>query len=292
MKADEFVERQLDECAKDIKKNLESSDVLTIYGDLVGGVDNLIRDIVEEKLHKSSDNRKLTVILKTLGGYIEIVQRIVETIRHHYDVVDFLVQDYAYSAGTVFVMSGDAIHMDYFSRLGPIDPQVQNDSGRQVPALGYLIQWERLLKKAQDSNISLPEVQLMVEKFDQAELYQYEQARELSISLLEEWLVKYKFKNWKVTQSRGIEVTTKMKKERAHEIAMKLNDTDKWHTHGYGISMDVLRQELNVIIDDFGKNPKMCSCVKEYCSLLDDYMQKMGHETIVHVIGSYKQFAG
>jgi hypothetical protein len=292
MKADEFVERKLDECAKDIKKNLDSSDVLTIYGDLVGGVDNLIREIVEEKLQKFSNNKKLTVILKTLGGYIEIVQRIVETIRHHYDVVDFLVADYAYSAGTVFVMSGDAIHMDYFSRLGPIDPQVQNDSGRQVPALGYLIQWERLLKKAQNSNITLPEVQLMVEKFDQAELYQYEQARELSISLLEEWLVKYKFKNWKVTQSRGIEVTTKMKKERAHEIAMKLNDTDKWHTHGYGISMDVLGKELNLIIDDFEKNPKMCKCVKEYSSLLDDYMQKMGHETIVHVIGLYKQFNG
>ena len=64
-----------------------------------------------------------------------------------------------------------------------------------VPALGYLIQWERLLEKARSGNITLPEVQLMIEGFDQAELFQYEQAKELSISLLEEWLVKYKFKN-------------------------------------------------------------------------------------------------
>lgn len=290
MKADQFIERQLDSCAAEIKNTLTSSDVITICGSLVGGVDNLIRDVIETKRQTSSNNSKLTVILKTLGGYIEIVQRIVETIRYHYDIVDFLVPDYAYSAGTVFVMSGDAIHMDYFSRLGPIDPQLQNESGRQVPALGYLIQWERLLKKAQNGNITIPEVQLMVQKFDQAELYQYEQARELSISLLEEWLAKYKFKNWKITESTGKAVTSKMKKERAHEIAMKLNDTDRWHTHGYGISMDVLKNELNLIIDNFGQNPTLSNCIKEYCGLLDDYMQKMGQETVIHMIGSYRQF--
>ncbi len=292
MKADEYVEHQLDVCADDLKGHLQSSDIISISGDLIGGVDDLIRSVVEDRRKGSLDNKKITIILKTLGGYIEIVQRIVETIRHHYDVVDFLVPNYAYSAGTVFVMSGDSIYMDYFSRLGPIDPQAQNESGRQVPALGYLIQWERLLKKAKDGIITLPEVQLMVEKFDQAELYQYEQARELSISLLEEWLVKYKFKNWKVTQTSKTKVTEKMKKERAHEIAMKLNDTERWHTHGYGISMDILRSELNLIIDDFGANPSLTKCVNEYSGLLDDYMRKMGHETVIHTIGSYKPFTG
>ena len=45
-------------------------------------------------------------------------------------------------------LSGDEIYMDYYSRLGPIDPQVNNQEGRQVPALGYLKQWERLQEKA------------------------------------------------------------------------------------------------------------------------------------------------
>ena len=126
-------------------------------------------------------------------------------------------------------MSGDAIYMDYYSRLGPIDPQVENASGRMVPALGYLIQWERLLKKANDGNITLPEIQLIVSGFDQAELYQYEQARELSIALLQEWLVKYKFKNWIHTETRGIAVTNTRRRRRAVQIASILNDPDRWH---------------------------------------------------------------
>jgi len=36
-------------------------------------------------------------------------------------------------------------------------------------------------------------VQILIQGFDQGELYYYEQARELSIALLKEWLVKYKF---------------------------------------------------------------------------------------------------
>ena len=83
---------------------------------------------------------KLAVILETDGGYIEVVERIVKTLRHHYNNVEFVVPNFAMSAGAVLVMSGDAIHMDYFSTLGPIDPQISNTSGKQVSALGYLIQ--------------------------------------------------------------------------------------------------------------------------------------------------------
>ena len=126
--------------------------------------------------------------ITTTGGYIEIVRRIVDTIRHHYKTVEFIIPNYAYSAGTVFALSGDAIHMDYFSHFGPIDPQLETTKGRMVPALGYLEQYNRLIKKAETGRITSAEVQLLISGFDQAELYQYEQARNLSISLLKEWL--------------------------------------------------------------------------------------------------------
>jgi hypothetical protein len=92
-------------------------------------------------------------------------------------------------------MSGDAIHMDYYSRLGPIDPQVETLSGRSVSALGYLEKYNSLIEKASDptKSISNAEVQILLQ-FDQGELYQYEQAKDLSKSLLTEWLVKYKFR--------------------------------------------------------------------------------------------------
>ena len=98
------------------------------------------------------------------------------------------------SAGTVLVMSGDAIHMDYYSVLGPIDPQVEDREGKPVPALGYSIRYDDLLAKAGAGRSSTAEMEILI-NFDQMRLYAFEQARDLSKSLLEEWLVKYKFKD-------------------------------------------------------------------------------------------------
>jgi len=289
MNANEFIEQQLNERLKDLERVLKC-DALTFVGNIVGGVDDVIRNVIEQKRQVSEGQNKLTVFLTTLGGYIEVVQRIVDTLRHHYDIVDFVVPNYAFSGGTVFVMSGDSIYMDYYSRLGPIDPQLERPGGRSVPALGYLTQWERLLKKARAGNITLPEVQLMIEGFDQAELFQYEQARELSVSLLEEWLVKYKFKNWKRTQTHGKKVTKAMKKQRASAIARELNNIERWHVHGYGISMEVLRRDLKLLIDDFGQNSALSAKIKQYHTLLDDYMTKMSQKGVLHTVGIYRPF--
>jgi hypothetical protein len=284
--ANDHIEQKLNECVGALETTL-NSDVLVLVGDIIVGVDDAIRDIVEEKRRQEPKRNKLTVIITTWGGYIEIVHRIVDTLRHHYKFVEFIIPNYAYSAGTVFVMSGDEIFMDYYSRLGPIDPQVNNQEGRQVPALGYLKQWERLLEKAKNGSITLPEIQLMIQRFDQAELYEYEQARELSVSLLQEWLVKYKFKNWKETATRKITVTPLMREQTAKEIATKLNDTDRWHSHGYGISMVVLNKDLKLIINDFAENPTLNEQIKGYQDLLEDYMTKTGEQGIIHIRGHY-----
>lgn len=289
MVANELIEQQLDQRLKDLEQTLRC-DILTFVGDIIAGVDDEVKNIVEQKRRNPKNRKKLTVFLTTPGGYIEVVQRIVDTLRHHYKIVDFVIPNYAFSAGTVFAMSGDAIYMDYYSRLGPIDPQLKRPDGKMVPAVGYLIQWERLLKKAREGSITLPEVQLMIEGFDQAELYQDEQARLLSISLLEEWLVKYKFKNWKKTKTRRLQVTPEMKKQRASEIGTILNDTERWHVHGYGISMDVLKKDLNLVIDDFGSIPNLYDKIKQYHTLLDDYMIKMGQRGILHMVGVYQPF--
>jgi hypothetical protein len=219
-----------------------------------------------------------------------VVRRIVEVLRRHYDLIDFIVPDHAYSAGTVLVMSGDAIHMDYYSRLGPIDPQVEGSDGRLRPALGYLERYNALIKKAQEGEITLAEVQLLVNGFDQADLYQYDHARQLSIALVKEWLVSYKFKNWEKTETQGKTVTSQMRKARATAIAKQLNDTKKWHTHGHGISAEVLRRDLNLKIDDFEANPDLNSEIRAYYSLLDDYMGKVGYRGLVHTKCDYSPF--
>lgn len=283
-----FIEQQLDERIREIEKCF-SADSLSFSGPILFGVDNLVRTAIESKKANFSKNN-LVVILTTTGGYIEVVQRIVDTMRQHYKVVDFVIPNYAYSAGTVLVMSGDAIHMDYYSRLGPIDPQVENLSGKLVPALGYLEQYKRLIKKAEEGHITRAEVQLLISGFDQAELYQYEQARELSIALLTEWLVNYKFKNWKKTETKKEKVTKKMRKDRATEIAEELNKTERWHVHGHGISMQVLRKDLKLKIDDFGENKNLDVKIREYHDLLNDYMMKRGHRGVLHMDGLYQPF--
>jgi len=161
-----------------------------------------------------------------------------------------------------------------------------------ISALGYLKKWEGLLEKAQKGTITLPEVQLMIDGFDQAELYAYEQARALTISLLQDWLAKYKFKNWNLTESRKVPVTDGMKKERAREIATILNETDRWHVHGNGISMEVLRRDLNLVIDDFGTKEKqaLSNQIKQYNSLLVDYVMKTGYHGAIHSTNIYRPY--
>ena len=289
--ANDFIEQQLDERILALEGGRAfDADAISFTGSLFPGVDDLIRNAVEKKYSQKPVRHKLIVILTTNGGYIEVVQRIVDTLRMHYRIVDFIVPNCAYSAGTILVMSGDAIHMDYYSRLGPIDPQIETQSNRMVPALGYLERYDRLIEKAHQGKITAAEIQLLIYGFDQAELYQYEQQRELSISLLKEWLANYKFRKWKDTRTRNKRVTARMKKTRAFQIAEKLNDTEKWHSHGYGISKDVLEKDLNLIIDDFGKDADKCAKIRSYNDLLSDYMAKRGTRGVIHIAGEYRPF--
>src|SRR5258708_17434681 len=107
-----------------------NSDILCYYGAFMDGIENHMLSIIEDIARDSQKREKLTVILTTNGGSAIAVERYVNIIRNYYENVDFIVPDYAYSAGTIFCMSGDNIFMDYFSVLGPIDPQVQNKEGK------------------------------------------------------------------------------------------------------------------------------------------------------------------
>jgi hypothetical protein len=278
-----IVERQLDDRLLVID-GARKCDVLSYLGPIYPPADDLIKDSVEGIADRK---RSLLVILETNGGYITVAERIARILRHHYRRVDFLVPTFAMSAGTVLVMSGDAIHMDYASTLGPIDPQVQNRADRWVPALGYLEIFERLIEKSRQGTLTSAELTYLIESFDPAELYRYEQEKELSIALLEEWLVNFKFKNWKKTQTRQATVTKTMRVTRAREIAEKLNDMTAWHSHGRGIPMEVLRRDLNLLVDDFGASPEAES-IHDYFRLLQDYRMRMAHYgLVIHTRGRY-----
>jgi Serine dehydrogenase proteinase len=270
-----------------------SSDVLAYVGPILEPVHDVLKDAVEElrQLPGAPAKRRarLAVVLETQGGYAESSERIANLFRYHYNRVDFIVPDFAMSAGTILVMSGDAIHMDYSSILGPIDPQVQRPGGSHlVPALGYLEQFNRLIKKSAAGELTTAELAILVQRFDPAELYQYEQERELSIQLLKDWLVKYKFKDWKKTATSGRRVTKALREERAEAIAKALNNTERWHSHSRGITMETLRRELNLIIDDFGSNPTLGPAIRDYHRLIRDYMSRRGHSIVWHTRAQHR----
>ncbi len=283
-----IIEQELDQRAEAVEA-AANADLLAYIGPIYESAGDQIKDAVEATSGRRR-RRALIVLLETSGGYIVVAERIALILRHHYKRVDFVVPSYAMSAGTVLVMSGDTIHMDYASRLGPIDPQVQRGEGL-VPALGYLEWYERLIQKSADGTLTTAELMYLTQNFDAAELYRYEQERELSIALLEEWLVKYKFKNWKITETSKTRVTAQMRKNRAREIATKLNNTKHWHSHGRGIPMEVVRRDLKLLIDDFGANPKLRLPIHDYYRLLMDYKMRRSHyDFVLHRKGSYAGF--
>lgn len=249
-----------------------NSDVLSYFGPIVDGNENAFLDIIEELANDADRKDTLSVVLTTNGGSAIAVERYVNIIRNFYDKVVFIVPDYAYSAGTIFCMSGDEIWMDYFSVLGPIDPQVTNKEGRMVPAMGYLDKVNELIEKAQKGTLTQAEF-LILKDFDLAELRRYEQARELTIDLLKKWLVQYKFKNWTIHNSSSKPVTDKEKEKRAEEIAKELGNNKRWKSHGRPINIKELGS-LKLKIDDYSNDAAVRPAIRQYYNLLRDFTRK------------------
>ncbi len=279
---DDKIHKLLNDKIIDLENHFDS-DILTYFGPFEGG-ENIFLKIVEEIGTDADKKDKIFIILTTGGGSANVVERFVNILRQHYDEVNFIVPDYAYSAGTIFCMSGDSIHMDYFSVLGPIDPQVQNREGKLVAALGYLDKINELLKKA--GNNTLTQAEFMILKdFDLAELRGYEQAKDLTIDLLEKWLVKFKFKNWATHRTDhgklGQPVTNDEKVARAKEIGVHLSNNNKWKSHGRPINIEALR-ELRLEIDDYSNNMARRALIRDYYELVSDYVLSRGFRNFVH----------
>lgn len=114
-----------------------------------------------------------------------------------------------------------------------------------VPALGYLDKVEELLEKARNNSLTDAEF-LILQGLDLALLRRYEQARDLTVTLLKKWLVQYKFRTWATHRTDparlGQPVTADEKRVRAEEIAKLLGDNKLWLSHGRMIGPDTLRR--------------------------------------------------
>ncbi len=261
-------------------------DCIFISSDMRPPVDDEFRIVIEDiKSNNGSDH--LIIMLETGGGYIETVERIVSVMRKHYEKVSFIVPGHAYSAGTVLVLSGDCIYMDYYSVLGPIDPQVQDENGQSLlPGAGYLAKFEELIKKINKSkspNATKAELAYLIKRFEPAKLFHIEQAIEHGQSLIEDWLPRYKFKDWEETETTKKKVTSKVRKKRAKDIAEILGKADRWHSHGRGITMKELQgDDIKLKIDDFGLDENLNSAIRNYHGLCSNFARERNFRGFIH----------
>jgi len=301
MLLDKSIDRSILQIINDYARKLEEKlkgDVVFYYGPTHPDLIKPFRDLIEKiRVDKDNTHDRLCLFIKTGGGSVEPVEKMVDIIRHHYKEIHFFVPDFAMSAGTIFCMSGDKIFMDYSSSLGPIDPQVfitDNGIGKYVPASGLLEKVKDLIEKSREGTISPAEFAILHSQ-NLALLSSYEHAKELSIDLAKTWLAKYKFKDWKEHRTdhdkKGLLVTDGEKQKRAQEIVTTLSDHAQWHSHGRFISAKTLRDVLRLEIDDYPKDETK-DFIRSYNDLLTDFVEQKRYNFYIHVHDKRKTVEG
>jgi hypothetical protein len=224
----------------------------------------LIHDLVRD-----TESRKLDFYIETPGGNGEAAEEIVRCLRNKFDEVSFIVSGEAKSAGTIMVLSGDEILMTETGSLGPIDAQVK--IGRSLVSAYDYMEWTKGKREEAEKIGKLnPFDAIMVAQISPGELEGVYYALKYAEDLVVDWLVRYKFKNWRVTETRKLPVTEEMKIKRANEIATELLNHAKWRLHGRSIKATGL-QEIGLKITKVDEDDKLRDIVyriQTVCRLL------------------------
>ena len=283
IKIHQFIEFSLSKFREKIEEILEG-EVISICGHIDQGLDDMIRrDIEFLKKQKGELSKRLVVMIATPGGFVEVAERVCSVFRQNFEIVDFIVPNHAYSAGTILVLSGDSIYMDYHSVLGPIDPYFRDGEGQWIPGAKYLHQYDELIKESKQRDLSDAELLFLIKNFDPADMFAVKQAMERSKELIKRWLVEYKFKNWTQTETKKKDVTLEMKQERAESIAEILGNTSRWYSHGYNIPMRELRDgDIHLAINDYGEKEELSENIRRYGNLLDGHHYKRNTQCALH----------
>ena len=198
----------------------------------------VIHDLLQNK-----SGKRIFFFLETKGGSGEAAKDIAELLHSKFDEVNFLIAGQAMSAGTILALSGDEIYMTETGALGPIDAQVA--IGRTVSsAHGYMRWVDEIRKEAGIKGRLNPFDATMVAQISPGELSYVNNSLQFAINLVKEWLPKYKFKNWMITETKKKTVTQEMKQKRAEKIATALTDQSKWNSHGRTLKIKDLNELL------------------------------------------------
>ena len=135
-------------------------------------------------------NGSVDVLLHSPGGRPDTTERLVGLLRGKFNEVNFLIPHSAYSAATMFALSGNNIVLHPSATLGPIDPQINGIPARSIKR-GFEKIKERIAKEGPET---LPAYIPLIEKYSLDLLELCEDSEKLSRELVSTWLKKYMFK--------------------------------------------------------------------------------------------------
>ena len=221
--------------------------------------------VVEDMLCNTNKKRVL-VYLQTPGGSGETAERIAKFLHSKFEEVHFLVAGEAMSAGTILALSGDEIIMTESGSLGPIDAQMR--IGRAPFSAHDYITWIDKIKEKVDEGKGLHPVDATIlAQISPGELEGVHSALKFAIDRVEEWLCKYKFRNWTRTEERGIEVTPEMRQAQAKKIAEELTNQQRWRSHGTQLTINDL-DELGLKVINASKEEALADGVERIRAIL------------------------
>lgn len=192
--------------------------------------------VFRDMLSNYSNEDEIDIYIETPGGNGTAAEEIARFLHNKFKKVNFLISGEAKSAGTILVMSGNEIYMTETGSLGPIDAQVP--IGRSVVSAYDYMDWIDKKKEEADEHGNLNPVDaIMISQITPGELQQVFNSLEFAKDLVKEWLPKYKFHDWNVTETHKEKVTQEKKMNRASDIATKIADHSRWREHGRSLKI-------------------------------------------------------
>ncbi len=206
---------------------------------------------IHEILRKA-ESKSVDFYIETPGGSGTAAEDIVSFLHNKFNTVNFLIAGEAKSAGTIMAMAADEIYMTDSGSLGPIDAQMR--IGRSTVSASDYINWINDRRTDVQRGIPLSPVDAtMIAQITPGEIEGAVNALNFAIDKLKEWLPKYKFRNWKTTETRNCPVTEEYKIQRANEIATAMANHKLWRDHGKSLKiadLEKLGLKINRVEDD------------------------------------------
>lgn len=207
-------------------------------------------DIIENLLRSlGGKNKKIDLILYSLGGFAESAERIANSIYSYCDDYRVIIPSQAKSAATMVAMGSSSVLMSDTSEIGSIDPQIASP-GIQAPAQSIIKAYDDLMKSVEEKSAS-------GKKYD-AELVQISRIDPVLLRECRKYMglskdIALKLLNRKMLVANPIS---------ANDIESKFLDDSSTFSHGRLIGWEDAKK-LGLVVEYIDKFDKLWGLVRE-----------------------------